>query len=139
MNSSRIARKRHSVSRVVLDASAILAVARNEPGADVVNTHRANAIISAVNHMEVVSKLLRFDIPMNEIEVFLSEAFPTVTEFDQQQAAVAARLHAENRSNRLGYADAACLALAMTRGIPVVTGDRKWTMIPLGIEVRLFR
>ena len=127
------------MSSVVLDASAILAVARNEPGADVVNTHRANAIISAVNHMEVISKLLRFDIPMNEIEIFLSEAFPSVTEFDHQQAPLAAQLHAENRKHRLSYADTACFALAMTRNIPVLTGDRKWSTIPLDVEVRMFR
>lgn len=125
------------MSSVVLDASAILAVARNEPGADVVNAHRANAIVSAVNHMEVVSKLLRFDIPMNEIEIFLSEAFPSVTAFDHQQATLAAQLHAENRNHRLSYADAACLALAMTQNIPVLTGDRKWTTISLDVEVKL--
>jgi ribonuclease VapC len=127
------------VSSVVLDASAILAVARNEPGADVVNAHRANAIVSAVNHMEVVSKLLRVDMPMNEIEIFLSEAFSSVTAFDHQQANIAARLHAENRDHRLSYADAACLALAMTKNVPVLTGDRKWQIIPLDIEVMLIR
>jgi PIN domain nuclease of toxin-antitoxin system len=127
------------VSSVVLDASAILAVARNEPAADAVKANRANATISAVNHMEVVSKLLRFDIPMHEIEIFLSEAFPSVTEFDHQQATLAAQLHAENRNHHLSYADAACLALAMTRNIPVITGDRKWSTMALDVEVRLFR
>jgi ribonuclease VapC len=127
------------MSSVVLDASAILAVARNEPGAVVVNAHRANAIVSAVNHMEVVSKLLRFDIPMNEIEIFLSEVFPSVAAFDQQQATLAARLHAENRNHHLSYADAACLALAITRSLPVLTGDSKWKQLTLEVEVRLFR
>jgi PIN domain nuclease of toxin-antitoxin system len=127
------------MNSVVLDASAILAVARNEPDADVVNAHRANAIVSAVNHMEVVPKLLRFDIPMNEIEIFLSEAFPSVTAFDRQQANLAAQLHAENRNHRLSYADVACLARAMTRNILVLTGDRKWATVPLNVEVRLFR
>lgn len=127
------------MSSVVLDASAILAVARNEPGVDVVNAHRANGIVSAVNHMEVVSKLLRFYVPMKDIELFLSEAFPSVSAFDQQQANIAARLHAENRDHHLSYADAACLALAMTKNIPVLTGDRKWSTISLDVEVRLFR
>lgn len=127
------------VSRVVLDASAILAVARNEPGADVVNAHRANAIISTVNHMEVISKLLRLDIPMTEIEIFLSEAFPSVTAFDHQQATLAAQLHAEHRTSGISYADVACLALAITQNIPVLTGDRKWATISLDVEVRLFR
>jgi ribonuclease VapC len=127
------------VSSVVLDASAILAVAFKEKGGKAVMKQRPNAIVSAVNHTEVISKLLRFGIPMEEIEIFLAEAFPTVIAFDQRQAAVAGRLHAENKVHRLSYADCACVALAKTQGIPVLTGDRKWVEISLNVEVRLFR
>ena len=55
------------------------------------------------------------------------------------EADVAGRLHTENKVHRLSYADCACLALAMSQEILVLTGDRKWAAIPLDVEMRLFR
>lgn len=127
------------MSSVVLDASAVLAVARNERGADVVRAVRIDAVISAVNHTEVVSKLLQYAIPMEEIEHFLSDAFPNVVPFDRQQAESAGQLHARTRREQLSYADCACLTLAALRGLPVLTGDRKWETVSLTVEIRLFR
>ena len=66
------------MNRVVLDTSAFLAVAFDERGTSVVMEHQPNAIVSAVNHSEVVSKLLRFQMPMSDIVIFLSETFPEV-------------------------------------------------------------
>lgn len=127
------------MSSVVLDASAVLAVAKFETGAEAVTAERIGAILSAVNHTEVVSKLLRHGLTAEEIERFLVEVFPNVIAFDREQANLAAKLHAENKQHKLSYADCSCLALAMVQGIPVLTGDRKWTAIRLDVEVRLFR
>jgi ribonuclease VapC len=127
------------VSSVVLDASAVLAVARLEKGADAVLAARPDATLSAVNHAEVVSKLLRCDMPRDEIDIFLGEAFPQVVPFDREQASLAGRLHAVTRKEKLSYADCACLALATLRGLPVLTGDRKWLEVPTDAEVRVFR
>lgn len=127
------------MSRVVLDASAVLAVAHNERGAEIVKASRAEAILSAVNHLEVVSKLIQHGISLDEIKRFLVEAFPCVMAFDQDQANRAAQLHAANRTHHLSYADCACLALAMEQNLPVLTGDRKWATIPINVNVQLFR
>lgn len=127
------------MSSVVLDASAVLAVARNERGADAVRAVRIDAVISAVNHTEVVSKLLQYAIPMAEIGHFLSDAFPNVVPFDHKQAESAGQLHARTRREKLSYADCACLTLAAHRGLPVLTGDRKWLTFSHPVEVRLFR
>ena len=42
------------MASVVFDASAILSLLRDEPGADVVARHVGDAIISAVNFQEVI-------------------------------------------------------------------------------------
>lgn len=128
-----------TATNIVLDASAILAVARNESGCETVKAARTTAILSAVNHMEVVSKLLQHDLSFEEIHRFLAEAFPSVIPFSEQQANLAAQLHAKHRRDNVSYGDAACLALAQHRNLPVLTGDRKWTAIPVSVEVRLFR
>lgn len=127
------------MSSVVLDASAVLAVARDERGADAVRAVRIDAILSAINHTEVVSKLLQFAIPMEEIDRFLSDAFPNVIPFDREQADLAGQLHARTRKEKLSYADCACLTLAAHCGLPVLTGDRKWECVSSPVEIRLFR
>ena len=53
------------MTSVVLDSSAVLAVIHAEPGADVVIEALDDAIVSAVNHAEVITKLVergRFSI-----------------------------------------------------------------------------
>ncbi len=127
------------MNSVVLDASAILAVARREPGMESVLAVRAGALISAVNHTEVVSKLLRYEVPVSEINQFLWEAFPRVVPFDRPQAEIAGRLHAVTHYKNISYADCSCLALAQSRNLPVLTGDRKWLDLDVPVEVRAFR
>ncbi len=46
------------MTSVVMDASAVLALVRDEPGADKVTPHVGRAAISAVNLQEVVKELL---------------------------------------------------------------------------------
>ena len=123
----------------MFDASAILALALGERGSDMVRGARPDAVVSAVNHLEVVSKLLRVGLDEAEVHSFLDEAFPRVVPLGRAQADGAARLHAGSRELGLSYADCACLAFAAERGLPVLTGDRKWTRIDVPVEVRLFR
>ena len=127
------------MSSIVVDASAILAVACREKGMEAVLAVRAEAIVSAVNHAEVISNLLRRDLPLVEIEQFLTEAFPHVVSFDYEQADIAGRLHAVIRNMNISYADCACLSLAQARRLPVLTGDRKWLELDLPVEIRVFR
>jgi PIN domain nuclease of toxin-antitoxin system len=35
--------------------------------------------------------------------------------------------------------DRACLALALTRGLPADTAERSWAKLKLGIDIRLIR
>ena len=95
--------------------------------------------MSAVNHMEVISKLLRTKTDASEITAFLAEAFPMVIPFDIEQADRAGQLHAAHRDKRLSYADCACIALAAVRRLPLLTGDRDWLDLPLGLDIRCFR
>jgi len=43
------------------------------------------------------------------------------------------------RSSGLSFGGRACLALAEHRGVPVVTADRSWQSLNIGIEIRLIR
>jgi ribonuclease VapC len=127
------------MNSIVADASALLAVACREDGCEAVLAVRERIIVSAANHAEVVSGLLRCDLPRPDIDRFLHDAFPNVVAFDREQAEIAGRLHAVTRGKKISYADCACLALAQSRNLPVLTGDRKWQELGLSLEIQLFR
>lgn len=124
-----------------MDASAILCVLFNEPGAAQVQPMLDGAYISAVNLSEVLAKVIeRGDDPDLAI-ADLNALGLTVMPFDGRQAESAGRLRASTRSAGLSLGDRACLALAAAVDGPAVTCDRAWTRIAsdAGVLVELAR
>ena len=60
-------------------------------------------------------------------------------DFSATQAEIAAGLWTSTREVGLSLADRACLALAIDLRAPVLTGDRAWRDLPIGVEVILIR
>jgi ribonuclease VapC len=127
------------VSECVLDASALLAVMLGERGAERIVGLLAGAEIGAVNLAEVVGKLQERSIPDAEIERGIAELDLEVAPFDRAQAMAAGKLRVPTRGAGLSLGDRACLALALTRGLPAVTTDRKWATLDIGAEVIVAR
>lgn len=124
---------------VVLDASAVLAVLLAEPGAEFVRPFLGGAIISAVNHAEVVSRLVDKGAPVDEIRTKVGSFGVPVVGFDADLAETAGLLRARTRNKGVSLADRACIALAARERLPVLTTDRKWAELDIGIDVRLVR
>ena len=124
---------------VVLDASALLALMNDEPGAITVGETLTEAVISAVNLAEVVSKLVDRGMPEAQIFDDLGELDLSHVPFDVQQAYATGLLRTATRPRGLSLGDRACLSLAMQLASPVITADRVWTELDLGVEVRLAR
>jgi PIN domain nuclease of toxin-antitoxin system len=102
------------MSRLVLDASALLALINQEVGSERVATVISTACMSAVNAAEVVSKLM--DKGFSEIEVrdiFRALRLPIIP-FDEEQSFISGLLHADTRNLGLSLGDRACLSLANT-------------------------
>ena len=114
-------------SEIVLDASAILAVAKKEPGAERVLEVRNHAIVSSVNAAEVYAKLLAGGMPEGDVTDGLRTLVRRVVPFDEAQARSTASIHALTRQRGLSLADCACLALGRDRSVLVLTADRVWT------------
>lgn len=125
------------MSSFVLDASAVLAWLRSEPGADTVEPLLSRAVISAVNGSEVAQKLAQHGAPVRMTLERLRVLGVEIEEFDAEDALAAAELWPPTRHKGLSLADRACLALARRLGLPAVTADAAWR--ELGIEVRLIR
>ena len=125
--------------RYVLDASALLALLNDEPGAERVGRVLPDAIISAVNYAEVGSRLADHGEDSNVIERSLRLIGIEIIPFDARQADIAVRLRAITRSAGLSIGDRACLALAVQMGSIAVTADRAWQNVDPGCKVEFIR
>lgn len=128
------------MSSVVLDASALLALVYNEPGADRVQQAIAEgALISSVNLSEVVAKLSEEGLPADVIQAILDEINLETVAFDIQLAYLTGLLRPVTKEFGLSLGDRSCLVLAKERDLPVLTADRAWADLALGIDVRPIR
>ena len=124
---------------VVLDASAVLAVLNSEPGAEMVKDVLMGGSISATNFSEVIAKLVDSGLDDGDA-IGVLDALPlTVHPVDVVQARRAGLLRRQTRKRGLSLGDRTCLALAVTLGFPVMTADRAWTELDLGVEVTVIR
>ena len=124
---------------IVLDASALIAVLREEPGAAAVEGLLDSAAISAVNLSEVQAKLVERGTPAASAWSWLIDLGLEVVDFDLPQARIAGDLRRPTRSLGLSFADRACLALAQVLQRPAVTADRAWADLEVGVEIRIIR
>lgn len=127
------------MSRIVLDASAILAVLGREPGAEQVLQHVMNTAAGTVNLAEVHSKLVGRGIPNEDAWQATVSLVHEVVSFDSHQAALAGMLVPQTKPFGLSLGDRACLALGMVLKAPVYTTERAWKNLKLGIQVHVIR
>ncbi len=119
----------------VLDASAVLAWLRDEPGAAVVTGHLDDAVISAVNLAEVHQKLAQRGVDADRTIRQLRSLGIEVRSFDSTDALAASRLWPATRAAGLSLGDRCCLALAARLQAPAVTADTAWVGLEVGVTV----
>jgi ribonuclease VapC len=124
---------------LLLDTSALLALAFQEPGKDVVLAALDGAAIGAVNQVEVIEVAARQGIPQARAAAWASELSIPVLAFTAPMAVETAALLGRYRARGLSLGDCACLATAAVLGVPVLTADRPWATLGLPIEVRWLR
>ncbi|MBM3560294.1 MAG: type II toxin-antitoxin system VapC family toxin, partial [Alphaproteobacteria bacterium] len=101
-----------SVDEIVLDASAIIALLRDEPGRELVAASLAGGILSVVNAAEVLTWAVDRGAPIGQAESSLDALDLRVVPFDRDIAVAAAALRPATRKLGLSLGDRACLALA---------------------------
>jgi ribonuclease VapC len=132
-------RRRVNDAAFVADASAIIALLIREPFARFDPRQLTNASISTVNLSEVLARLEDIGMPESEAAIAVARLNLRVVTFDEPQARIAARLRAVTRHAGLSLGDRACLALGNVLGYRVVTADRAWARVDVGVEIVLIR
>jgi ribonuclease VapC len=120
----------------VLDASAVLALVREERGAAAVAARLDGSAMSAVNWSEIVAPARANLRPLRD---GLAATGLSIVAFGIEDAEAAGALWARTRRRGLGLGERACLALALRLGVPAITADRAWADLDLGVAVEVIR
>jgi ribonuclease VapC len=133
------------VAAPALDASALLAYLRDEPGADeVAEVIAGGATVSTVNLAEVLSTAADRGLDPAELAEKLAErglldGAIAVEQFTPADAIEVGVLRPLTRDAGLSLGDRACVALARRLGVPVYTADTSWASVTLDVEVHQIR
>ncbi len=123
----------------VFDASAFLAIVRNEPGADAAIAKLPGAAMSAVNASEALMHGAEKGAPVDMMRQLLRSHRVDLVTFGEDLAVATAQLRAATKKAGLSFADRACIATAVRLDATVVTADRVWGDLDLPCAVELIR
>jgi PIN domain nuclease of toxin-antitoxin system len=126
------------LTRSVVDASAVIAFVNRESGWDAILT-TDRPVISAVNYAEVASYFTKAGLKVDDARDALDPLNLMLVSFDVEQAEEVARLRPTTLRAGLSLGDRACLALAVRMHLPVMTADRLWADLDVGVPITLIR
>ena len=124
---------------IVLDASAILCLLFEEPGMEKMLARGQGAFVSAVNLSEALSKAMDNGVPAEIRAIGIEALALNIVAFDADAAHAAAELRTATKAFGLSLGDRACLALAGRRRATVLTTDRIWSRLDIGITIEQLR
>jgi len=128
------------MSEVVFDASAILALLQQEPGAEKLTIEiRKNAVVSTVNLAEVQSKLVKMKNDPDKAWEAALASIAAVEPYTIEQAKIAGSMIAATEKYGLSLGDRSCLALAIALKAPVYTTERIWKNLKIGVPIHVIR
>ena len=128
------------MNRIVLDASALLAILNQEPGAEKLTPELLSAAASGtVNLAEVQGKIVEVGLTSDDAWEATLSPIREVVPFTSEHAKLAGSLVAKTRPFGLSLGDRACLALGLVLKAPVFTADKSWKNLKLGVRIHVIR
>ena len=128
------------MKRIVLDASAILAVIGGEPGAEKLTPDLlARAVGSSVNLAEVQTRLVSRGWTADQAWEDATSPVREIVSFDEEQARIAGDLVIQTRHIGMSLGDRACFALGIALKLPVYTAEKAWKKLKVGVRIHVIR
>ena len=128
------------MSKIVLDASAILAIINQEPGHEkLIPEMLAEAVCSTVNLAEVQAKLVSRGWSPSEAWEDATSPIQEAIAFTVEHAQRSGDLALQSKRLGRSLGDRACLALAATLQCPVYTTDKAWKELKTQIKIYILR
>jgi PIN domain nuclease of toxin-antitoxin system len=122
-------------NKVVIDASALLCLLNDEPGADRVIDVLTRCVIGTTNLAEAVSKLRERGLSLDEVREALGGLHLDVRPLSSAQAVIIGDLRPATKSLGLSLGDRACLALAMDLQAEIFTMDAELASADVGVSI----
>lgn len=122
-------------SKVVLDASALLCLLNDEPGADRVGEVLTRSVLGTTSLAEVVSKLRERGLSLDEVREALGGLHLDVRPLSPSQAMTIGDLRPATKPLDLSLSDRACLALALDLEAELLTTDADLANADVGIPI----
>lgn len=125
----------------LLDASAVIALLKGEPGADRVTDLLSESAITLVNLAEVIGRAQRFASAPERAPAAIRQLGIPVLEILEADAIAAGLLRARTDRFGLSLGDRFCLAVARRTGVVALTADRAWGEVAeeIGVSVEMIR
>jgi PIN domain nuclease of toxin-antitoxin system len=131
-------------SKVVVDASAVLAWVFREAGHQIVSRALPVSVLPVPNAVEVLARAAERGYPGDLLDDVQAMGV-WIEDVVVEDVSRAAELLTQSRRLRLGrgwgisLGDALCLSVAERLGLPILGGDQAWEKLSLKVRYRLFR
>lgn len=122
-------------SKVVLDASALLCLLNDEPGAGRIVEVLTRSVMGTTNLAEVVSKLRERGLSLEEVREALGGLHLDVRPLSPSQAMIIGDLRPATKPLGLSLGDRACLALALDLDAELFTTDADLASADAGVSI----
>lgn len=119
------------MNKVVLDSSALLALIKNEVGADVVEPLLGRIVMSSLNVAEAAGILIDLGLSHEECKNNIEPYIDVIVPLDVQQSFDVAFLKKHTKHKGLSIGDRACIALGIKMELPIYTADKIWADLDL--------
>jgi ribonuclease VapC len=128
------------VASSVLDASAVVAVLRDEPGSSQIAGRCSDGLLSAVNLQEVIKVMFLRGFTASGVKYMVDALQLEIIPHTEDHAYQAAALVPVTAKFGSGLGDRTCMAVAIARGLPAITTDRAWANLSIpGLTVVVAR
>lgn len=129
------------MSDIVIDASVLIALLKEERGYEAALPYFTdNVLISSVNWAEVVGYVATKNSALiTDLPTIFSTFNISILPFTISDAYTVGELLTKTKPYGLSLGDRACIALAMEKKAAILTADRAWKKLNLGVKIQCIR